>query len=115
MTTQLEKTAAWQSLDTASDAHGAAKSGKGDKAQAAQRLSEAAKMWAQASKPERVKSGAMVPFGRSKGQPISEATTKDLEWVASVLRKSIEDPEKARWIESNGTLLAEIELELGGR
>jgi hypothetical protein len=115
MSTQLEKTAAWQALDSASDAHGAAKAGKGDKAQAAQRLSEAAKTWAQASKPERVKSEAVVPFGKNKGQLISEAATKDLEWIAGALRRSIDDPEKSRWISSNQTLLAEIETELDGR
>lgn len=58
---------------------------------------------------------AVIPFGRSKGCLVSEADTKDLEFVRRVLAESIEDQAKARWAESNQKLLDAVEAELGRR
>lgn len=69
-----------------------------------------------------LRSGAVVPFGRSRGLPIEEATKGDLEvkvaalqWVSGALRESIADPAKARWAPQNRELLAAIEAELETR
>ena len=43
----------------------------------------------------------VVPFGRAKGQPISEVEDDSLEWLANAVKKSIADPEKARFKASN--------------
>jgi len=60
----------------------------------------------------RTASETVLPFGRSKGVPIGEAKTPDLEWVAKAVRESLDDPERARFREKNLALLAEIEKEL---
>ncbi len=57
----------------------------------------------------------VIPFGRSKGTPIADAETNDLEWVAGALTKSIDDPAKARWADADRALLAAIEAELATR
>lgn len=62
-----------------------------------------------------LRSGAVVPFGRSRGLPIEEATKGDLQWVSGALRESIADPAKARWAPQNRELLAAIEAELETR
>lgn len=58
---------------------------------------------------------AVIPFGRSKGKPINEASTRDLEWVLGALEKSIDDPAKARWRDSNQATADAIRDELEGR
>lgn len=61
------------------------------------------------------RSGKTVPFGRSKGLPIEEATTKDLTWLAEVLRESIDEPAREKYREQNAALLSAIEAELESR
>lgn len=54
-------------------------------------------------------------FGRNKGQPISGVETKELEWYAGAMRKSIDDPSKERWRDSNQAMLDAIEAEIERR
>lgn len=109
--TQDAKARAWSILAQAAIAFG------GDKSPAAaQALSDAAKEWAAASKPAKsASSGAVIPFGRSKGTAVADAETKDLRWVAGALRSSIDNPEKARFRDANQALLDAIEAELETR
>lgn len=58
---------------------------------------------------------SVVPFGRSKGTPLKNATTRDLRWVEGCLSESIHDPGKARWKEKNEADLAAIQEELERR
>jgi hypothetical protein len=51
-------------------------------------------------------------YGRAKGQAIAGAAVKDLEFYAAAARKSLADPEKARWHNKERTLLEAIEAEL---
>lgn len=51
-------------------------------------------------------------YGRSKGQPIYGATMQDLEYYANGARRSLADPNKARWHDKEKTLLAAIEAEV---
>ncbi len=67
------------------------------------------------SKQTREAHGMVVPFGRSKGTPIGQADTRDLEWVAQALRNSIEDAGKVRWREDNERLLGVVTSELATR
>lgn len=93
------------------------------KAEEGQALSDAAKAWGAAHAPsaetkpksKHERSGELIPFGRSKGQPIEEADTKDLQWVAGAVKVSIEDPAKERWAPKNRALLLAIEAELETR
>ena len=62
-----------------------------------------------------LRSGAVIPFGKSKGVAIEEADVKDLRWVAGALSASIEDPAKERWAPQNRALLVSIEAELETR
>jgi hypothetical protein len=62
-----------------------------------------------------LRSGKVIPFGRSKSTPIEEADAKDLRWVAGALRESIEDASKERWRTQNVELLSAIEAELETR
>jgi single-strand DNA-binding protein len=52
------------------------------------------------------------PFGRSKGLPVAGASQGDLEFYAGAARRSLADPEKARWHDKARELLAAIEAEL---
>jgi len=120
---ELLKAAAWSALVNASDDHSNSRTKS-----AAQRLSDAAKAWADVCRtpsaaPKAVKgtngntlrSGQVVPFGRSKGTPIEEADTKDLQWLAGTMRESIADPAKERFAAKNRELLGAIETELETR
>lgn len=51
-------------------------------------------------------------YGRAKGMPVSGAEVKDLEFYAGGCRKSLADPAKARFHDSERRLLAAIEAEL---
>ena len=112
----MVKMARWTALATAAKKYAAEASKEN-----AQALSDAAKAWVQepgeqSAKPKSVAhDGVVIPFGRSKGTPIGQADTKDLMWVADALRKSIDDPAKERWVDSNRTLLGAIEFELETR
>lgn len=57
----------------------------------------------------------VLRFGRAQGTPISEANDRDLEWYAGALRRSIEDPDKARFRSANEADLRTIEDELARR
>lgn len=117
------KAKAWTDLVDASDAHHIERT-----KERAQKLSDAAKAWAAASNATAPKSGAVrgtngntlrsgqvVPFGRTKGLPIEEAETKDLQWLAGAMRESIADPAKEKWAPKNRELLDAIEHELETR
>lgn len=68
---------------------------------------------APASRPQPTTSGgAVFKFGRSKGAPLAGAQKSDLEWYAGALRRSIAEPEKARFLASNEAELAQVEAEL---
>jgi single-strand DNA-binding protein len=57
-------------------------------------------------------SGAVFPpYGRSKGQPVKGASAQDLEYYANGCRRTLADPEKARWHDRERVLLAAIEAE----
>lgn len=115
------KKSAWRALSAAAQTYANTGLGTTGAAAAAQRLAESAVEWARAKgwrepRADAPKSGAVLPnFGRQKGEPIAGVETKDLEWYASALRRSIDDPEKARWVESNQAVLDAIETELEGR
>ncbi len=69
-----------------------------------------------AAKPVRTeRSGQVVPFGKSKGVPIEEATTKDLRYLEGAIAESVDDESKAKWREKNVALLDAIRVELGTR
>lgn len=51
-------------------------------------------------------------YGRSKGQPVEGATMQDLEYYAGGCRRSLADPAKSRFHESERVLLAAIEAEI---
>lgn len=109
MSNDIIRAAAWDALAAAARAFAEDK-------QQAQRLSDAAKAWADASKPPRAKSAVLVPFGRSKGKTLDDADTKDLRWLAEVaLPGSIADESKARFRASNEELLEAILAELETR
>lgn len=59
--------------------------------------------------------GAVMRFGSAKGTPLREADDDDLTWYAGALKKSIKDPEKAQYLESNKRDLAAVEHELKRR
>lgn len=54
-------------------------------------------------------------FGKLKGAPLSEGEESDLRWYADALRKSIDDPEKSRFRDSNEAELRAAESELRRR
>jgi len=49
-----------------------------------------------------------VPFGKSKGEPITDIEDKDLQWLAEAVKKSVEDPSKAKWKGKNQELLTAL-------
>lgn len=61
------------------------------------------------------RSGAVVPFGRSKGQPIEDESDKGLAYLSDAMQRSIDDPSKERWAESNRTLKAHVDAEIARR
>ena len=52
------------------------------------------------------------PYGRSKGMPVAGATVQDLEYYASGCKRTLNDPNKARWHDKERQLLAAIEAEI---
>jgi hypothetical protein len=56
-----------------------------------------------------------LPFGRSKGKPIGEASTGELRFVLGVVEESIDDESKARWRASNISLRDSVRAELANR
>lgn len=110
------KKAAWESLQLAAREYTAA-----PHAQTATNLVEAAcevaqaKGWREPRAAPAAGDVCLPNFGRNKGQPISGTETKDLEWYAGALRKSIDDPSKERWVTENQSLLDAITDELERR
>lgn len=62
-----------------------------------------------------LRSGEVIPFGRSKGLPVEEAEDKDLHFVLERVRAGLDDPDKARWRDKNQKLVDAIERELETR
>ena len=56
-----------------------------------------------------------LPFGREKGVRLNEAKTNNLQWVASAIKETLDDPAKEKWRAQNVTLLEAIERELESR
>lgn len=52
------------------------------------------------------------PFGRMKGKLIRGAPLRDLEWYSEAVRRSVEDPSKARWRDKNEDMLRDLEAEI---
>ncbi len=71
--------------------------------------------WAAKAPAPAKSSGFVVPFGKSKGTPLSEADKKDLLYLSRVLPESIADETKAKWAEKNRELLSAVEAELATR
>jgi hypothetical protein len=68
---------------------------------------------AAAAPPPPADGGAVFPpYGRSKGAPVAGASVQDLEYYASGCRRTLGDPNKARWHDKERQLLAAIEAEL---
>jgi hypothetical protein len=55
---------------------------------------------------------AFPNYGRSKGQPIAGASLQDLEYYARGCRRTLADPNKARFHDKERVLLAAIEAEI---
>ena len=57
---------------------------------------------------------AVMPYGKSKGKPITEAPYDDLVWMRDTINtaEKLNDP---RWGDNNRLLLAALEAELYGR
>lgn len=123
---EMERRQAWQALVDA-----AAKATELGFDQTSGRvLSDAAKQWASrngyvqavgSAAPVRgtggrqLRSGQVMPFGRSKGVPIEEVEASDLEWVLGRVRESVDDPEKQRWRVANAQLADALQKELATR
>lgn len=84
-------------------------------------LSQACYDWAKANGWVQAAGGPVAPstggvvfpnYGKSKGLPIAGASRSDLEFYANGCRRTLADPEKARWHDKERTLLAAIEAEL---
>ena len=49
-----------------------------------------------------------VPFGRDKGKPIVDIDDVALKWLAEAVKKSVDDPEKAKFKARNEALLTDL-------
>jgi hypothetical protein len=58
---------------------------------------------------------ACFPFGRNKGLPIEGADPRDLHWLRSAIKSTLDDPERARWRETNAAILIAVDAELARR
>lgn len=56
-----------------------------------------------------------VPYGKSSGKLLSEITDKDLGWLLTTTTKSVNDPAKARFRESNQKFLEACQAEAARR
>jgi hypothetical protein len=57
----------------------------------------------------------VVPFGKNKGQSITDIDDGNLQWLADAVKKSIEDPEKAKFKRKNQELLDALREEYKSR
>lgn len=65
------------------------------------------------SAPPPTAGGMVFPnYGMSKGRPIAGASMHDLEFYANGCRRSLNNPDKARWHDRERVLLAAIEAEI---
>lgn len=55
------------------------------------------------------------PFGKKKGQALSQVSKRDLEWLIGVTEESLADPAKERFREANLQRLEEARAELARR
>lgn len=55
------------------------------------------------------------PFGKKKGQPLSQVSKRDLEWLVGVTEESLADPAKERFRDANLYRLEEARAELARR
>ncbi len=119
-----EQIAAWQRLTETAEAWGKAK----DDRQARNALHAVAMAYPKAfgssdatpgavkgTRGNTLRSGQVVPFGRTKGTPIEECETKDLQWLLGAVSESVDDESKARWREKNVALRDAIQAELETR
>lgn len=58
---------------------------------------------------------AVVPFGRSKGKPLSAVTRSELEWLLGAVEASLADPTKERFRTANEGLRDTVRAELSRR
>lgn len=56
-----------------------------------------------------------IPWGKSKGTPLSQAGEKDLKWCLEFASNSVDNPEKAKFRDQNIALVAAIQAELARR
>ena len=56
-----------------------------------------------------------IKFGRASGTPLSKADSKELEWYAEALGKSLQDPDKERFRAANEAELRRVNAELARR
>lgn len=61
------------------------------------------------------RTGFLVPFGKSKGKDLADATHSDLTFLQRSVAESVADPAKARFRDKNAALLAAINAELERR
>lgn len=54
-------------------------------------------------------------FGRNKNQPLKRISEKDLRWYVEALQRSIQDPDKERFIQANMRDLEAVTAELERR
>lgn len=58
---------------------------------------------------------AVMSFGKSKGKSVDQLTMRDLNWYIEAVSRSVEDPGKARWVDSNMATLEALHGELNRR
>lgn len=68
-----------------------------------------------AGNPARTQGGAVLTFGKQKGQAVSEVDSFNLSWYRKVLQENVHDPAKARWRSDNEAILAAVVAELESR
>lgn len=52
-----------------------------------------------------------VPFGKNRGEPITEVSDRSLQWLAEAVKKSVDDPAKSKWKTKNQALLDALRAE----
>lgn len=60
-------------------------------------------------------SGWVPSFGRNKGKALEAISVDDLRWYEMALQRSLDDPDKARFSESNALALSDVRAELRRR
>lgn len=60
-------------------------------------------------------SGQVIPWGKSKGTPVEQATTNDLKYTGQRMAEDVNNPAKANYRDKNLSLLAAINTVLQSR